>query len=108
LCRLRTRASRARNECDASPVEETGAGAGGLRFGQHVKVRVRGHQSCWLSVEIVGHEGIGASIDYLDIAGPRRRWPRPDDFPVGPEIEAVIRNRLPGPEPPRWYYLTVP
>jgi hypothetical protein len=28
------------------------------------------------------HEGIGASIDYLDIAGPRRGSARPDDFPV--------------------------
>jgi hypothetical protein len=43
-----------------------------LRFGQRIVVRVRGHQPWGLSVEIVGHEGIGASIDYLDIAGPHR------------------------------------
>ena len=30
------------------------------------------------------------------------------DFPVGAEVEAVIRNRLPGPEPPRWYYFMIP
>jgi hypothetical protein len=59
-------------------------------------------------VEIVGHEGIGASIDYLDTAGPRRGRPRPGDFPVRAEVEAVIRNGLGGPEPPRWYYLTIP
>jgi hypothetical protein len=87
---------------------EIGAGAGGLQSGQRVRVRVRGHQPWGLAVEIVGHEGIGASVDYLDIAGPRRGWPRPDDFPVGAEVEAVIRNRLRGPEPPRWYYLMIP
>jgi hypothetical protein len=59
-------------------------------------------------VEIVGYEGIGASIDYLDIAGPRWGLPRPDDFPVGTEIGAVIRNRLSDPEPPRWYRLMIP
>jgi hypothetical protein len=59
-------------------------------------------------VEIIGHEGMGASIDYLDIAGPRRGCPRPDDFPVGAEIEAVILNKLPSPRPPRWYHLAIP
>jgi hypothetical protein len=87
---------------------EIDAEADGLRCGQQVRVRVRGHQPWWLSVEIVGHEGIGASIDYLDIAGPRRVRPRPDDFPVGAELEAVIRNRSRSPEPPRWYYLVIP
>jgi len=51
---------------------------------------------------------MGASIGWLDIAGPRRGRPRPGDFPVGAEIEAVIRNRLSGPEPPRWRYLMIP
>ena len=87
---------------------EIGAGVGGLRSGQRVRVRVRAHQPWGLAVEITGHEGIGASIDYQDIAGPRRGRPRPDGFPVGAEIEAVIRNRLSGPEPPRWYYLMIP
>ena len=73
-----------------------------------MRVRGRGHQPWGLAGEIAGHEGIGASIDYQDIAGPRRGRPRPDDFPVGAEIEAVIRNRLSRPEPPRWYYLMIP
>jgi hypothetical protein len=89
-------------------VGEIGTGAGGLRSGQRVRVRVRGHQPWGLAVEVAGHAGIGASIDYQDIAGPCRGWPRPDDFPVGAEIEAVIRNRLSGPDPPRWYYLMIP
>ena len=84
-------------------------GEGSRLFGQRVKVRVRGHQPWGLSVEmILGHEGIGASIDYQDIAGPDRGRPRPDDFPVGAEIEAVVRRRLSGPEPPRWYLLMIP
>lgn len=83
-------------------------GAKGLRFGQRAKVRVRGHQPWGLAVEVVGHEGVGASIDYLDIAGPDRGHPRPDDFPVGAEIEAVTRRRLSGREPPRWHYLMIP
>jgi len=89
-------------------MQETGTGAVGLRSGQRVRVRVRGHQPWGLAVEIIGHEGTGASIDYSDIAGPRRGWPRPDDFPIGAEIEAVIRHRLRGPDPPRWYYLMIP
>ena len=97
-----------RTACETSAVGEPGSGTGGLRSGQRVRVRVRGHQPWGLAVEIVGHEGIGASIDYHDIAGPRRGWPRPDDFPVGAEIEAVIGNRLSGPEPPHWYYLKIP
>jgi hypothetical protein len=46
---------------------EMGGGAGGLQSGQRVRVRVRGHRPWGLAVEIVGHEGIGASVDYLDI-----------------------------------------
>ncbi len=53
-------------------------------------------------------DGAGASIDYLDIAGPCRGSARPDDFPVGAEFVAVIRNRMSGPDPPRWYYLMIP
>jgi len=87
---------------------EVDAGAGELRSGQRVRVRVRSHPPYGLAVEIVGHEGMGASIGWLDIAGPRRGRPRPGDFPVGAEIEAVIRNRLSGPEPPRWRYLMIP
>jgi len=87
---------------------EADAGAGGLRSGQRVRVRIRGHPPYGLAVEIVGHERIGASVDWLDIAGPRRGQPRPGDFPVGAEIGAVIRNRVGGPEPPRWYYLMIP
>ena len=83
------------------------AGAGGLRSGQRVRVRVGGHQPWGLAVEVIGHEGTGASIDYSDITGSRRRWPRPDDFPIGTEIETVIRRRLHGPDPPRWYYLMI-
>jgi hypothetical protein len=87
---------------------EADGGAGELRSGQRVWVRVRGHPPYGLAVEIAGHEGVGASIDWLDLAGPCRGWPRPGDFPVGAEIEAVIRNRLGGPEPPRRYYLVIP
>ena len=87
---------------------EVDAGADKLRSGQRVRVRIRGHPPYGLAVEIAGHEGIGASIDWLDIAGPRRGRPRPGDFPVGAEIEAVIRGRLGGPGPPRWYYLMIP
>ena len=93
---------------ETSPVGEMGTGVGGLGYGQRVGVRVRSHQPWGLAVVIAGHEGIGASIDYHDIAGPCRGWPRPDDFPVGAEIEAVIGNRPGGQEPPRWYYLKIP
>lgn len=79
-----------------------------LRPGHTVKVRIRGHEPWGLPVAIVGHEEIGASIDYRDIAGPLKGWPRPDDFPVGAEIEAVIMNRAHGSEPPLWYYLMIP
>lgn len=51
---------------------EVDAGVGESRFGQRVRVRVCGRPRYGLAVEIVGHEGIGASIDWLDIAGPRR------------------------------------
>jgi hypothetical protein len=78
------------------------------RSRQRVRVRVRGHRPWGLAVAIEGHEGFGASIDYLDIAGPDRGIPRPHDFPIGAEFEAVIRNRLTGPEPPRWCYLVIP
>lgn len=87
---------------------ETGAGIGGLRCGQRVRVRVRSHQPWGLPLEIEGHEGVGASIDYLDIAGPCRGRPRADDFRVGAVVEAVIRKKPGGPEPPRGYYLKVP
>lgn len=93
---------------ETAPVGEIGAGGPGLQSGQRVRVRVRSHPPYGLAVEIVGHEGIGASIDWFYIAGPRRGRPRPDDFPVGAEIEAVIANRLIGPEPPNWYYLKIP
>jgi hypothetical protein len=84
-------------------------GIGFLRSGQRVRVRVLSHQPWGLAVEIVGHEGIGASIDYHDIAGPDRGSPRPGDFPIGAEIEALIRTRLNPPEAPlRWYYLMIP
>jgi len=89
-------------------MEEVADGAEDLRLGQRVRVRVRGHQPWGLAVEIVGHEGIGASIDYDDIAGPDRGKPRPDDFPIGAEIEAVIRRRLSDRAPRRWYYLMIP
>jgi hypothetical protein len=102
------RVGRERAVCETAPMGDTDDGAGGLRAGQRVKVRVRSHQPWGLSVEIVGHKGVGASIDNQDIAGPRRGSPRPGDFPDGAEIEAVIRNRLSGLEPPRWYYLTIP
>jgi len=78
------------------------------RVGVRAASGVRSHQPWGLAVVIAGHEGIGASIDYHDIAGPCRGWPRPDDFPVGAEIEAVIGNRPGGQEPPRWYYLKIP
>ena len=87
---------------------ETGDGAGCLRSGQRVNVIDRRLLPLGLSVEIVGHESLGAPIDYQDIAGPERGHPRPRDFPVGAEIEAVIRSRLNGPEPRRWYYLMIP
>jgi hypothetical protein len=62
----------------------------------------------WLAVAIAGHEDVGASIDYDYIAGPDRGHPRPDDFPVGAEFEAVILNHSNGPGHPRWYYLAIP
>jgi hypothetical protein len=87
---------------------EVDNGAAHPRSGQRVQVRVRGHRPWGLAVAIVGHESFGASIDYFAIAGPDRGIPRPDHFPIGAEIEAVIRNRLIGPKPPRWYYLVIP
>jgi len=48
---------------------EVDGGVGELRSRQRVRVRVRSHRPYGLAVEIVGHEGIGASIDWLDIAG---------------------------------------
>lgn len=74
-----------------------------------MKVRVCSHHPWGLSVEIIGPEGVGASIDYFDIAGPNRGRPRPDDFRIGAEIEAVIKKRVGGDlNPPRWgYYLMI-
>jgi hypothetical protein len=86
-------------------------GAGGLQGRQRVRVRVRSHQHYGLSVEILGHEGIGGSIDWLDIVGPDRGRPRPDDFPIGAEFEAMIRERRldpPAEVPCRRYYLMIP
>lgn len=85
-------------------------GAEDPRGGQRVRVRVRTHQHYGLSVEILGHDGIGGSIDWLDIAGPDRGRPRPDDFPIGAEFEATIRRTQgPPPEVPcRRYYLMIP
>lgn len=85
-------------------------GTGVLDGGQRVRVRVRSHPHYGLFVEILGHEGTVGSIDWLDIAGPDRGRPRPDDFPIGAEFEAVIRRRLgPPPEAPcRRYYLMIP
>jgi hypothetical protein len=82
--------------------------AGGLWADQRVRVRIHSRQHYGLTVRIVGHENVPASIDWNDIAGPGRGRPRPDDFPVGAEVEAVIRNQLGGPEPPRWYCLMIP
>lgn len=75
--------------------------------GQRVKAIVRSHPYWGLSVEIVGREGVRASIDWLDIAGPDRGKPRPDDFPIGSEIEAVILKHLGG-RPPRFLHLSIP
>jgi hypothetical protein len=85
-------------------------GAEDPRGGQRVRVRVRTHEHYGLSVEILGHDGIGGSIDWLDIAGPDRGRPRPDDFPIGAEFEATIRRTQgPPPEVPcRRYYLMIP
>jgi hypothetical protein len=90
---------------------EVGDGVGVfLEGGQRVRVRVRSHPHYGLFVDIVGHEAITGSVDWLDISGPNRRHPRPDDFPIGAEFEAVIRRRLgPPPEVPRRrYYLMIP
>jgi hypothetical protein len=85
-------------------VESNGTGP---QPGQRVKAIVRSHQPWGLSVEIVGREGIRASIDYLDIAGPDRGKPRPHDFPSGSEIEAVILKHL-GDCPPPFLHLMIP
>ena len=89
---------------------ETDDGAGVLEGGQRVRVRVRSHPHYGLFVEILGHQGAVGSIDWLDIAGPNRGRPRPDDFPIGAEFEVVIRRRLgPLPKvPSRRYYLMMP
>jgi hypothetical protein len=95
--------------CLTAPMSE--AAGEHLRSGQEVRVRVRSHQPWGLAVEIVGHEGVGASIDYLDIAGPdgRTHRPSPSDFPVGAEIDAVVMRILNRSEMPRnWYYLMIP
>jgi hypothetical protein len=88
---------------------ETGAGAAFPQGGQRVRARVRSHPHYGMSVEILGHEAVG-SIDWMDIAGPDRGRPRPGDFPIGAEFEALIKKRLGGPpEVPRHlYYLMVP
>ena len=76
---------------------------------QRVRVRVRSHQPWGLSVEILGYEGVPASINYLDMAKARGRSREglPEDYPVGLEFEATVRRKLGGPWPPRWIYLMV-
>ena len=61
----------------------------GLEKGQRVRVRIRSHQVWGFLVEILGHEGLGASIDGLDTAGWSPVNGR-DDYPVGAELDAVI------------------
>jgi ribosomal protein S1 len=90
-------------------VADHGAGVV-LEGGQRVRVRVRSHRHYGLFVDLVGHEGITGSIDWWDIAGPDRGRSRRDDFPIGTEVEAVIRRRL-GPSPEvrrRRHYLMIP
>lgn len=63
--------------------------AAGLEQEQRVRVRIRTRQVWGFTAEIIGHEGIGASIDHLDIAG----WTPTNsstDYPVGTELDAVI------------------
>ncbi len=74
-----------RANCQTPLMVEVGDGAEGLRFGQRVRVGVRGHQPSGLTVEIVGHEAIGASIDYQDVAGLDRGSPRPTTMDVQPD-----------------------
>jgi len=85
-----------------------GAAAAVLQGGQRVRVRVRSHQHYGLSVEILGHD-VGGSIDWMDITGPNRGRPRPDDFPVGAEFEAVTKRRLgvPPETPCRCWHLMI-
>jgi|HubBroStandDraft_6_1064221.scaffolds.fasta_scaffold413604_2 hypothetical protein len=82
-------------------------GSAGFRPGQRAKARVCSHQRWGLSVEIAGREGIRASIDYLDIDGPDRGKQRPDDFPIGSEVVAVVMKHL-GDRPPCWLHLMIP
>lgn len=84
--------------------EHNGAGP---QPGQLVNAVVRSHQQWGLTVEIVGREGVRASIDYHDIAGPDRGRPRPDDFPIGSPIDAVVLKHL-GQRPPRLLHLMIP
>jgi hypothetical protein len=60
--------------------------------GQRVCVRVLSHQPWGVTVEIVGHEGVGASIDMIQcFGGERMRREGAELTPaVGAEIDAVV------------------
>lgn len=68
-----------------------GEATAGLEPGQRVRIRIRSHQVWGFTVEILGHEGLGASVDDLDVVG----WSPMNgrgDYPVGAELDAIVLN----------------
>ncbi|MFD3688338.1 hypothetical protein ACFWTE_26360 [Nocardiopsis sp. NPDC058631] len=77
-----------------------------LTVGDLVQVRVTTHQSWGVTVQIIDHEHIGASVDGVAIGSP---WPRaqPEDYPaIGTERSAVV-IRVRKDDAPPWVYLSM-
>ncbi|MCO5997457.1 hypothetical protein [Actinoallomurus rhizosphaericola] len=76
--------------------------------GERVRVRVLSHQPWGVGVEIVGHEGVGASIDMIQCFGGERMRREGAQLtpPVGAEIDAVVVE-VSRWDPPVWVRLSI-
>jgi hypothetical protein len=75
-------------------MERFDVAAGELLPGQQVRVRALSHQPWGVVVEIVGHEGVGASIDMIELFGRGRSDQELAELTpaIGTEIDAVVEQ----------------
>jgi hypothetical protein len=89
-------------------MERFDVAAGELLPGQRVRVRVLSHQPWGVVVEIVGHEGVGASIDMIELFGRGRSDQELAELTpaIGTEIDAVV-EQIRRWHPPVWARLSI-